>query len=48
MEYNEDFLNKMAMKNRIISTEDRIEMVILLSMLGLVVLLVTGIMIVVL
>lgn len=35
------------MKNRI-STEDRIEMVILLSMLGLVVLLVTGIMIVVL
>ncbi len=36
------------MKNRIISTEDRIEMVILLSMLGLVVLLVTGIMIVVL
>lgn len=38
----------MNMKNRIISTEDRIEMVILLSMLGLVVLLVTGIMIVVL
>ena len=36
------------MKNRIISTEARIEMVILLSMLGLVVLLVTGIMIVVL
>lgn len=35
------------MKNRI-STEDRIEMVILLSMLGLIVLLVTGIMIVVL
>lgn len=35
------------MKNRIY-TEDRIEMVILLSMLGLVVLLVTGIMIVVL
>lgn len=35
------------MKNRI-STEDRIEMVILLSMLGLAVLLVTGIMIVVL
>lgn len=35
------------MKNRI-STEDRIEMAILLSMLGLAVLLVTGIMIVVL
>ena len=35
------------MKNRI-STEDRIEMAIVLSMLGLVVLLVTGIMIVVL
>lgn len=36
------------MKNRIISTEDKIEMAIVLSMLGLVVMLVTGIMIVVL
>jgi hypothetical protein len=36
------------MKNRIISTEDRIEMAIVLSMLVVIVLLVIGIMIVVL